>query len=154
MTKKYKRVWCFLGQGLLSCFQDSQMLPVSRISPRRISLLYGTKNKRKCSSYVCMYGSVSHRGRKVRCGYWLQIINGQEKVIAYSIRAIVKQEMNYCVTKRDLLAVRKCVLRHKYAPVWTTIPAKNRPRRIVQAWGRTNRTVDRKTATLRLRDRA
>ena len=35
-----------------------------------------------------------------------QVQDGKEKVIAYGSRALSRQECNYCVTDRELLAVR------------------------------------------------
>lgn len=48
-------------------------------------------------------------------GVLSQIHNGEEKVIAYFSRKLSKQEVNYCVTRRELLAVVATVKNfHKY----------------------------------------
>lgn len=48
-------------------------------------------------------------------GVLSQEINGTEKVIGYYSRVLSKPERNYCVTRRELLAVLECVKHyHKY----------------------------------------
>ena len=48
-------------------------------------------------------------------GVLSQEIDGQEKVIGYYSRTLSKPERNYCVTRRELLAVLECVKHfHKY----------------------------------------
>merc|ERR1711893_445229 len=43
-----------------------------------------------------------------------QVQNGQERVIAYGSKALSKEERNYCVTRRELLAVVYFVDHYKY----------------------------------------
>ena len=47
-------------------------------------------------------------------GILSQVVEGQEKVIAYASRALSRAECNYCTTHRELLAVVKMTdrLRH------------------------------------------
>jgi len=48
-------------------------------------------------------------------GVLSQLINGEEKVIAYYSTKLTKPEKNYCVTRRELLAIVKCIKHfHKY----------------------------------------
>lgn len=48
-------------------------------------------------------------------GVLSQVTDGQERVIGYYSRVLGKQELNYCVTRRELLAVVECVKHfHKY----------------------------------------
>ena len=39
------------------------------------------------------------------CAVLSQVLNGKEKVIAYASRALGKSQLNYCMTKKELLAV-------------------------------------------------
>lgn len=48
-------------------------------------------------------------------GVLSQVVNGTEKVIGYYSRILSKPEKNYCVTRRELLAVVECIKHyHKY----------------------------------------
>lgn len=48
-------------------------------------------------------------------GVLSQLIDGQERVIGYYSRVLGKPEKNYCVTRKELLAVVECVKHfHKY----------------------------------------
>lgn len=48
-------------------------------------------------------------------GVLSQVVNGQEKVVAYFSKVLSKPERNYCVTRRELLAVMESVKHfHKY----------------------------------------
>ena len=48
-------------------------------------------------------------------GVLSQVIDGTERVIGYYSRVLSKYERNYCVIRRELLAVVECVKHyHKY----------------------------------------
>ena len=48
-------------------------------------------------------------------GVLSQVVDGKEKVVEYYSRTLSKPERNYCVTRRELLALLECIKHyHKY----------------------------------------